>query len=308
MKKRIVALCLALGVFVGMTACGASSTSKIATITLEGIEYDLSGDFQEVVGSMVADGIEVRSYFLDHAMGLPYPVYDENGKVYEVDSVNNKISHIDAKEEPVLISTEGLMEMNEKEVPLIVKTYWFDTDYNDYVSYEGIDVDSDKDDLMDLVDDKGFSERDSIIYYKNYTCGALYINGKAVDISQYEDDYKDWVKDFDKRGYEKAIEKNFPGIIYCYNASSLWRMDHLKFYEKFEELEEHVGEMLNIPVKEEIMLSFALQDAGEMLEDGEIDSFVIIRYELEEDYEEVPVLMEYTEYYLDEKWSSKKFD
>lgn len=307
MRKKIAAMCMAVLMVVGISACGASSTSKIATITLEGIEYDLSGDFQEVVGSMVADGIEVRSYFLDHAMGLPYPIYDEKGKIYEVDSVNNKISHINAKEEKVVIM-EGPLESFEEDVPLIVKTYWFDTDYNDYVSSVGIDVDSGKDDLVQLVERERFSERDRIIYYKNYTCGALYINGKVVDISQYEEDYEDWVKDFDKYGYEKAVEKNFPGVIYCYNASSLWQMDYLKFFNKFEELEEHVTENLNIPVKQEILLSFALQDAGEMLEDDEIDSFVVVRYELEEDYEEVPILMEYTEYYLDEQWSKEKFN
>lgn len=299
MKKKISAMCMLVLMIIGLTSCGQSSASKIATITLEGIEYDLSGNFQEVVGSMVADGIEVRSYFLDHAMGLPYTIYDENGKIYQVDSINNKISHINAKEEKVAI-TEGPLEMFEKEVSLVVKTYWFDTGYNDYVSFEGIDEDSDKDDLVQLVENKCFSERNYIIYYKNYTCGALYINGKAVDISQYEEDYENWVKDFDKYGYEKAVEKNFPDIIYCYNASPFWKAKFLKFYDEFEELEETVTEKLNIPVKQEILLSFALQDAGEMLEDGEIDSYVVIRYELEEDYEDVPILMEYTEYYLDE--------
>lgn len=307
MKKKVIALCLAVGMIIGVTGCG-TSTSKVATIELEGIQYDLSGDFQEVVGSMVADGIEVRSYFLEHAAGLPYTVYDEEGKIIEVKSVDNKISHIQAREAQVQITTEWLMEKNDEDVPLIVKTFWFDTDYNNYKSADGIDGTSDKDDLTGLVEKKGFSERDRIIFYKNYTCGVLYINGEAVDITQYEEDYEDFVDDFDDDGYEKAVEKHFPGIRYCYDACDFWRMDYLKLSGDFDELKESCEDILNIPVKEELLLSFALQDAGEMLEDGDIDSFVIIRYELEEDYEEVPILMEYTEYYLDEDWGTEKFE
>ena len=53
MKKKVISLFLTVGMIMGLTACGGSANEFI--VEIEGDKYDLSGDFQEVKGFMVAN-------------------------------------------------------------------------------------------------------------------------------------------------------------------------------------------------------------------------------------------------------------
>lgn len=303
MKKRFLAVLLAMCTMVGVTGCDKTeSVANITTITLDGKEYDLSGDFKEVVGSMVSDDLNVHSM---QRTSLQASVYDEQGELSTSDTADNSQPGIYASEMPVRFRAAA-PSMDSKADgdlgTLMVKTYMVDGEELDYEMSNGIKNNSDKGDIENL---NGYVERGSILFRDSYTCGAVYVNGELVDLEKYENDYKRWEKDFAEGGYDQALKKNFPNLQYCYNGSKFWQADFMKFCQTIEELEKSC-EDLNISVEEEIMFSFAMQEAGENLEDGKIDSFVTVRYEAREGK---GLLAEYCEYYFDggnSDWDSNR--
>lgn len=59
MKQKILIIALLFCMIFSMAACSGNNHEKIATVTIEEEKYVLSGDFQEVVGTMVKNGLEV---------------------------------------------------------------------------------------------------------------------------------------------------------------------------------------------------------------------------------------------------------
>ena len=94
MRKKILVVAVLFGMALSLTACGEKGiqrkNDKIATVTIDGDKYVLTGDFQEVVGSMVENGTDVRHE-------RTYEIYDEAGKysdeILEKDNHYNSYCH-----------------------------------------------------------------------------------------------------------------------------------------------------------------------------------------------------------------------
>lgn len=289
MKKQFLSLTIMFSILCGLCACGADKAPTI--ITIEGKSYDLSGDFQEVVGNMVKDDLQVVSAYSN---GLDYNIYDEDGKI-------DKNTDFD-KDEPYIYAIERseVITPDDEELGcLIQKMYLLDANA-EFNSIIGFNSDSKKKDIKNL---GGFMECVPVRMRNSDAYGALFVDGKAVDFSEYEDDYEEWKEMLDEEGYKRTFDKFFPKPWYPKLVCRIFYADFMKMsntYDEFETRAEEVG----ISLKEEIMLAFAMQDACERLEDEEIESLVSVKVEVTE---EDDIIMEYIEFYFDAEWDDDKF-
>ena len=106
MKKKIYSMLLMISMVCGLCACGASAGEKAATFIIEDETYNLSGDFQEVVGSMVENDLQVRSLY----DSMYKTIYDEDGKFSDEEVDMGKPS-IYAAENSVLADESIIQKM-----------------------------------------------------------------------------------------------------------------------------------------------------------------------------------------------------
>lgn len=317
MKRKIIALVMAICVAVGAAGCGdaaendgsirndrnaeddgrfenggsagngestengGSKGSGISIITIDGEKYDLSDDFQKVVGKMVKNGLQP----IDDTMA-PLRTYDEDGKyskAWDFSDYTDSTILVLGRERPIMLNTEICS--------IIVDRYIFTGKYNCiFETADGITQDSDEDDLKEL---EGYVPYRGIIQVKSEGCRALYVDGKIVDLEEYRDEYEAWLKDAEEEGTASA-SKN--------------RLDakHYPSYSRMQEIcsLDSIERCIELPyLEEEMLLTFAVQEACEKLEAKKIKSFDIVHYS----YEPEGMMVEFEHYYYDENWDSSKF-
>ncbi len=289
MKKKIISVVLTLGMMLATVGCGSKNP---AGITIEGKTYDLSGDFQEVVGAMAEDDLQVA--YGPYGGGLDTYVYDEDGKLSPAEDFD--------RDEPYLFAYERqvpfVLEEDDSDC-FIQRVYMLDKSV-EFESKLGITSESEKKEIKDL---DGFMKATHIKYRNSDTYVALFVDGKMVDFDDYEENFEEWKDTLDDEGFAKAYEECFSNA-YCIRlVCRLFNADFVKLSNSYDELEDSVKQQ-GISLKEEIILAFAMSDACELLEDEEAESIVVVKAEITEDDE---VIMEYNEFYFDDDWDADKF-
>ena len=207
MKKRLLSMITVLGMVCGLCACG-NAGKKAATVTIEGETYDLSGDFQEVVISMVQNGLDVGER-------MRYNAYDEEG-MFDEDGVQRDVDY--------LWADERVYASDWNDGTLLYSIFCIEGDKFDFESQMGISSDSRKKEVREL---EGFVISDmynslgGVIMGKEHR-DALFVNGDMVDLSEYEDDYEEWVEYVKEEGLYAGVSDpytlgdGFYYIIYTY--------------------------------------------------------------------------------------------
>lgn len=253
--------------------------SGISVVTVEGEKYDLSDDFQKVVGKMAENGL----YPVDDLKGV---VYDEDGKwLKEWNSSDYTDSAIDI----------SVMELPRgSESAIIYDKYTFGGYYDcTFETSDGITQDSDEDDLKEL---EGYVPYKNIVNVDSEACIALYVDGKIVDLEEYREEYEEWLKDAKEEGVKNAMNER---VDVNYTATCCQVSRYLSLNVELETAMEEVPYFEN-----DMLLVFAVQEACEKLVAGKIDSFDTVRYACV-----LPqgIMFEFVHYFYDENWDYNKF-
>lgn len=290
MKKKILSMIITLGMVCGLCACG-NAGEKAATFIIEDETYNLSGDFQDVVGSMVENDLQVAYYLF--SLNDTY-VFDEDGKCYLSEDFDKDEPYIYAMER-----CENSVPENDELGSFIRKIYMFDENV-EFEAKLGFDSDSDKKEIKDL---EGFMKCTQIIHKDNDTYVAMFVDGEMVDFEEYEEPFEEWKEEFDgTKSFSDTLAKYFPENYYPQLVCRMFMADYLKMGRDYDEIMER-AEDSGFLVKEEMILAFAMQDACELLEEGEAQKVVVIRIEISEDYSNI---LEYNEFFFDDDWEPEK--
>lgn len=294
MKKRLTAILLTLCMTCGIMACGAKE-EKASVLSVDGKEYDLTGDFRDVVGAMVKDEIKVTS------LTGQWLLYDEKGKYVTGSSGLKEGYDIVAQEQNQTnrFDPETAEEVAEEYGYFIRKDFYLnDLEDKDVVS--GLGIASFKD-VEEKLDKELFCETGNSTHaVGDEVYMAVFVNGEALAFSSYEDELED-VKEYSSD--RKSLLKEFFPHISAIGMSRLCG-DVFLGCLSYEELEE-TADKLSVPLEETLLLIFALEDAYEKLEDEEIESFFVLSFGI--DGEDEAVNMGYSEFYFDKRWSEEKF-
>ena len=297
MKRRIVALLIMLCMACSITACGASVGEQAARVVIDGKEYDLSGDIQDVIGMMVKDGVTVIDYYLGSRK------YDEEGKLGDKYSLISEPYHVAVGEREQWFRGKGSDEYEEyieKYGHFIRKDYYFVTmEEKDIVS--GLGVPSKKD-IDKVLIDKKFLETERVMnvrYDEGYV--AVLVNGKVLELSEYEEKLEE-LKDDDSWAEEGiSITRRYFPHMSAVGVSSLAAYDNSSTYKMLKKTVSNTGMSLD----DELLINFAVEDACEQLEDGKIESFAYVGFGVAEEPDRVDMI--YSEFYLDKDYDSRKF-
>lgn len=297
MKRKLLSMLLAVSLVCGVTACGGAG-SKAATVTFEDNTYDLSGDFQEVVGEMVANGSNVVYLF----SGIDYMLYDEDGKLVKAEDMDI--------EEPILYAIERhvtgspkLLELEDEVGTLVYKQYLFMGDNIDFESKLGISNDTSKSDMKEL---DMFVDSTYIRFKNSNGYVAVFVDGELVNFDDYEEALEEWIDDCDDDGFAKSCEKNLDSEHYAKIGNRMLAADFVRVAQDFDEVEEFM-KSVNVSAEDEMLLALVMQDAFEKLEDGDAKSVVTIKVEIADKDDDKDAIMEYTEYYFTDDWDQEKF-
>lgn len=297
MKRKLLSILLVVSMVCSVTACGGAG-SKAATFTIEDNTYNLSGDFQEVVGTMASDGINVV-YMLS---GIDRMIYDEDGMLVAAEDFDNDDPNLYAIERHVT-SSPIFLEMEDEVGTFVYKQYILMGENVDFSSKLGIDNDTSKSDMKDL---DVFEDSTPVRNLNSKGYVAVFVDGEAVDFADYEEALEDWKDDCDEDGFAKACEKNLDNAHYATLGNRMLAADFVKFAKDFDELKEYMNGV-NISAEDEMILALVMQDACEKLEEGEAESVVVVKVEIADKDDDRDTIMEYTEYYFAEDWDQEKF-
>ncbi len=282
MKKKLLSVIMVLSMACGLCACG-NAGEKAATFIIEDETYNLSGDFQEVVGSMVENDLQVRSLY----DSMYKTIYDEDGKFCEEEVDMSKV-FIYATEQSVLPGES-----------IVQKMYMVDLNA-DYESKLGFDSDSEKKEIKEL---DGFMKCTAVRVIDNDTYVAMFVDDKQVDFSKYEEAYEEWLEIFKEDGYSEAYDEFFSEENYPKLACRMFYSDFLKVMNDYDEFEMWL-ENTGIVLEGEMILALAMQEACELLVDEEAERIIVVRVEITE---EDGTMVQYDEFYIDEDWKYEKF-
>ena len=129
---------------------------------------------------------------------------------------------------------------------------------------------------------------------------AVFVNGEALEFSAYEGELEEVEEYSDDR--KSLLKEFFPHI----SAIGMSRLcgDVFLGCRSYKELA-GTADKLSVPLEETLLLTFALEDAYEKLEEEEIESFFVLSFGIDE--EDETVNMGYSEFYFDKNWSAEKF-
>lgn len=282
MKKRILSVVILIGMVCGLCACG-SAGRKAATVTIEGETYDLSGDFQEVVVSMIQDGLNVGER-------SRYNVYDEEG-MFNQEGVQRDVDY--------LWADERVYAKNWNNGTLLYSTFCVEGNKFDFESKLGITSASRKKEIREL---EGFVHADMFITDSGIeNRQALFVDGDMVDLSEYDDDYEEWVEYVKEKGIYAGVNDpymfgdGFYYIIHAYEHYGITDIDaFIEEYDKYDET-----------FKDTVVLQLALNDAIEGMENEEVDSCAILSFGLTND--EKDIVMCYINFYYDADYDEFKY-
>lgn len=283
MMKKIIAILIVTCATMGLVACGGK---EISQVTMNGKKYNLSGDFQDVVGEMTKNGITVID-------SLSMIVYDDDGKY------GRKVTTQMIRDglEDVCFANETLNVNPASDSKIVVASYQLRSAViSNFKTMDGITEESDADDIAKL---EGYVPQRGILKVDGQTYAAVYIDGEKVDLEEYENEAEDWIDCASEKGAAFAMDKYFPDLRECIPANC--KLLNSIYYVNQFQTNDFSDEKLFL--QEELSIAFAAREAGEMLYDEEIDSFDIVVYE--HTGEEIWVY--YYHYYYDENWDVKKF-
>ena len=289
MKCRSVVLIGMLLLVVALVAC-SSSSSQSSVVTVTGTDIDLSQDFADSVSAFNEQKVAVHSMY-----GIFEQYYvDENGNLMKKQIDDSYDFMVYGEDQPlpkqaVYYSIADEENNPDKEI-LMQKTFAF-REMFEYQSFEGIHNGS----ALKDVDALGYTKCSAFFEYKNECRAALYVDDKRVDLSDYKDKFEDWRNSFEQNGLRGSLEKEFPELQYSSFSLGFLLSDRARVCSDYDELVALCEEM-HYPLEESIIMSYALQYAGEKLAAGKIDSFSIIRYEDMPDY---GMIMIYDEFYFE---------
>lgn len=295
MKKKIVILLVVLCIMCNMTACGEKIGEKAALITIDDKEYLLSGDMQEVVGTMVADGLRVMDYNYQK-------MFDEQGKWSDEivrGACDVTCSEIDMTKFLLGFTKEDYEEDSDEHGRFVRKTYQLvDMEDKNIVSGLGISSIDDVEEAMEQMK----SLKYTVAPYGADRYSSVLVDGNVLDFSEYEDELEaieDLEDSFDKADGGIVVHC-FPHI-FGFGVSSLESFSYCQTYEELE----HFAKKKKMSLDEELLLAFALEDAYVQLEEKEIERIMLITVDAYEDRE--LVYMSYYEYTLEDSWDPEKF-
>ena len=128
-----------------------------------------------------------------------------------------------------------------------------------------------------------------------------------MDLSQYEDKYEKWKEELsgekESLNFWESLEKHLPNHKYYFVYARLLNMEGIRYNPYFYFIEKECEEK-NIPLKNEMLTYFAMHDAGNQLEKGEIDSYTLVKYTITEDNE---MCLTYIEYSLDNECNTERY-
>lgn len=291
MKRRNLFLITMLLLFTVLSACSQSS-SQHAVVTVRGINFDLSQDFADIVSEFNEN--EVSVYSLYYMLEEYY--IDENGNLIK-DNLNFNSYEYMVFGENLPLSKRSVYfsfsdEQNHPEEKILMQksfAFLYDTEYQ---SFEGIHNGSALKDVEAL---EGYTKCPAFFWSDNECSGALYVDGKRVDLSKYKSKFNDWLNEYEQNGLRASMETEFVQLQHSYIVLEPLLSDRAITCSDFNELVAFCEE-INYPLEESIIIAYALQDAGAKLEDGKIDSYSIIRYEERSD---CGMVMLYDEFYFE---------
>ena len=278
MRKKSLICILGLCISMLFAACGSVNP---LIVKIDDISYDLSGDFQDVIGEMVENDLLVKDY-------RSMQPYDKKGRYRALKDGESKLDMgaCLATQKPVFLHAPGIIE----------SIYYF---INDYETVCGINDNSKGEEINsndEFVKYRGMRKVNTEAYV------AMYIDNKAVDINEYRDELRLILRDFDVEDASDLVRmqelyfddsESIPAFI---NFQSL-----ILFLSEEDYLKENNGQNMYADIS--LSIALAANDAGEKLRDGDIDSYSIIYHEINEEY----TATEYWVYTYDEDWDVEKF-
>ena len=255
MKKRIVSLVLAVGMVFGLTACGGgagAAKDNPMVVTIGGNQYDLTGDFREVVGQMVKDGIVVYDSELNEDWSYWY--YDENAQL----TVSEESGQLLASEKPIYLY---------ENTDLIVSRY----DLSRKVPFETVDGITETSTKEELESVENYTQM-GFAYY------ALYMDGKMVDPEAFRDTLEEYLDATEEKPMSEATEQFFPQGR-CMNFADI------RLYQQMTQ-NAYVGREFRNRIEQEqqpytetvLLFMLATEEAYRLLTEGKIETYDIIIY------------------------------
>lgn len=278
MKKKIISLVLAASMMLGLVACGGASgggaSNNPMIVTIEGNQYDLTGDLQEVVGQMVEDGIVVfdKEYGIDGVDEWIFWNYDENGQL----TVSEDWGQVSARENSLYQNSD-----------LIVSRY----ELSGKVTFETVDGITETSTKEELESVENYTQMGNAYY-------ALYMDGKMVDPEAFRDTLEEYLDATEEKPMSEATEQFFPqGRCMCFGDPRLYQQMTQNTYvgrnfrERIEQEQQPYTETL-------LLFMLATEEAYKLLKEGEIETYDIIIYGGGVFYEH---------YSYDPDWDASKF-
>lgn len=266
--KKIFIVVLFLCMVLGLCSCSEKNTqdkkNEIAMIKIEGEKYDLNGEFQQVIGAMIENGLHVID-------GYDFKNdYDKEGEYI-------KCEHEDISDH--IVAQKEVTELKAENGSLLYNTFSIRGNNLAFETEIGITSESDEDDIMNL---EGFIKSSITLKSVKHSYLGIYVDGELIDFAEYEDDYAEWVNLVEKEGYMagKEMIAQMDPFRPGYHGGLIQNLE-LNETKDITVLEnEH--EQKRIPLKETILYRFAVRDLGLKLKAGDITSYIIVEIEYTE--------------------------
>lgn len=285
MRKKSLICILVLCMVMLFSGCGDINPH---VIEIDGITYDLTGDFQDVVGDMVEDDVIVANMY-----NLRY--YDEDG-CFTKSGGDNKLL-LNEESLPVCFVDQRLTTTLNSEI-VVSKYYLKDV----FETAHGINEDSKKSAIKSLDD---FRKYKGLINSNNKSYLCMYMDDKIIDLDKYEDKLEEIINEMGTNeliDWKKIIKEFFPDITARPEICPILVTSYnVEPFQNENDINDNFGKNYFWDVQ--LLIGLAAQDAASMLKDGDIDSYSLIIYDIEDDYNSVY----YYIYTYDDDWDNKKF-
>lgn len=247
--KKLISISLCIVLICSTIGCANMQRSKKSAniIEIEGHEYDLSQNFEEVISSMTKNGLIIAD------MIKAGKVYTKEGELTSIIKNNIDINSIN-----LYVTSQNMSQGSHH-----LNTFEFVYDNTDFKTVDNITFKSSAKKLKDLEEyTSGFNinqNREQPAYF------ALYEDGELIDLTKYHKMLKDINID-DQETLMKYVHEEYEYASYIPLAES--ELGGIaEVFEMSDSLRLH-----------EWMLELAAAEAIYRLDQGEISSITVIRY------------------------------
>lgn len=242
--------------------------------------YDLSESPKDIIGNMVTKGCVV----VDTLTGY---LYDTNGVLSEKDVFELKSEGTEL---------ENILEVHIDNVSatyssnVVLAEFLFANNNTFYRTWDDITQCSEEEDIKCLEDYIPCAISESRTAY-----ACIYVDGKPMSLQVYEEPLKELMKAQKEDRLKETLKAYFKEVSYIPKGIT-W----LRKAGGIEELEERFDYE---EIEGALWIMLAAQEAGEMLDSGEISSYDIVVYEKAED----AMWCKVYHYYYDDTWDLRKY-